>query len=148
MLRSYSLNAKQDRLAYAKNRYSSKFNAAKQLDMLSARELSSDEHSATDSSAPPSAEEDNATDPTTPLPEGTVMYSFDNATGPSSGSQVLSAVMDRAVERFHDLETTQLVRDEYELVDANGDSVKPRSKKGKRSAKRPSGREDDEYEFV
>lgn len=145
----HSLGPKQDRLAHVKSRYSSKSNAAKQLDILSACESSQeDELVGTDLSAPTSADEDNATDATAPMPQDTIMYSFDSARGPSSGSQILSTVVDRAVERFQDQETTQLVRDEYELVDGDGESIKPKSKKGKRSARRSAAREDAEYEFI
>jgi hypothetical protein len=45
------------------------------------------------------------------------IYSYDHATGPSTGSTVLGAAVDRAVERFESKVTESLVKDEYSVVD-------------------------------
>ena len=44
------------------------------------------------------------------------MYSYDAARGPHGGSQILSAAVTQALERFENKETEKLAK-EYEFVD-------------------------------
>jgi hypothetical protein len=60
--------------------------------------------------------------PSPPADAG-VMYSFDATRAPSHGSQILNAALAKAVERFEDRETVKLVKDEYEVLDDEGESV-------------------------
>lgn len=83
-----------------------------------------------------------------------VAYSFDAAKGPSQGSQILNVALARAVERFEEKETVKLVRNEYDVLDSEGESVGfVPGKKGKgrvvgerAAAGVPDA--DDDYEFV
>lgn len=45
------------------------------------------------------------------------IYSYDHPRGPTSGSQVLGAALDQAVQRFENKVTEALVHDEYSVVD-------------------------------
>jgi len=94
-----------------------------------------------DSSADEEVEEASAA----PQPDADITYSYDAAHGPSQGSQILSLALAKAVERFEDQVTHKLVKEEYEVLDNDGESL-PQSplKKGKRA----SGTEEDDYEFV
>nr|POE94251.1 hypothetical protein CFP56_16491 [Quercus suber] len=86
------------------------------------------------SSSDESAASDLEETPSPPVDAG-VMYSFDAARGPSQGSQILHAALNKAVQRFEDGETTKLVKDEYEVLDTEGEIVGDKSsKKGRKSA--------------
>ena len=63
-----------------------------------------------------SYDDDTADDGVEDSPD--ITYSFDYATGPSSGSWVLGAALDKAVARFEDRVTATLVHKEYSVVDA------------------------------
>jgi hypothetical protein len=80
--------------------------------------------------------------PSPPADAG-VMYSFDASRGPSHGSQILNSALAKAVEKFEDKETVRLVRNEYEIVDGDGETP---VKKGK--AKAEFVADEEEYEFV
>ncbi|KAF2769635.1 hypothetical protein EJ03DRAFT_312006 [Teratosphaeria nubilosa] len=84
------------------------------------------------------------------------VYSF-SARGPSHGSQILNAALAKAVEKFEERETVKLVKNEYEVLDDEGESVglTPVKSRGKSYAKvvkevAPSGgdMDEDEYEFI
>lgn len=106
---------------------------------------------ADDSSSSNSDFDENTTSP--PADAG-VMYSFDAASGPSHGSQILNVALAQAVERFNEKETTKLVKDEYEILDSEGESVGLTPvKKGKGKAQEVSAavaapEDDEDYEFV
>ena len=91
--------------------------------------------------------------PSPPADAG-VMYSFDAARGPTKGSQILNVALAKAVERFEDRETSKLVKDEYDVLNADGDTVVSPAKKGKSKAKSESVKAirvldaDEDYEFV
>ncbi|EEP82163.1 predicted protein [Uncinocarpus reesii 1704] len=64
-----------------------------------------------------------------------VFYSFDARSGPRAGEHILSAALNKAVERFEIKETEKLVR-EYELID------------DRESAESGYIADDDDYEFI
>jgi len=83
-----------------------------------------------------------------PEPDAEVTYSFDADKGPTHGSTILSNALAKAVERFESNMTDKLVKDEYEVLNSDGEFV-PRSpikKGGKRAAIHEQ--EEDDYEFV
>ncbi|KAK3100947.1 hypothetical protein LTR53_018710, partial [Teratosphaeriaceae sp. CCFEE 6253] len=69
-----------------------------------------------------SASDDYDETPSPPA-DAHVIYSFDAVRSPSQGSQILNAALAKAVERFEDREIKQLVKDEYEVLDDEGESV-------------------------
>nr|POE78677.1 hypothetical protein CFP56_62928 [Quercus suber] len=81
-----------------------------------------------------------------------VMYSFDAARAPSHGSQILHAALNKAVQKFEDGETTKLVKDEYEVLDTEGETVDSRpNKKGRGGAEAHAVKvpdADEDYEFI
>jgi hypothetical protein len=98
-----------------------------------------------------SAEEDPA-EPSA-APEAELAYSFDARAGPSHGSQILSIAVAKAVERYENNVTDQLVKDEYEVLNQAGEPVPVAAdhKSGK-AGKKPVADSvvvnEDEYEFV
>ncbi|WPH02901.1 Hypothetical protein R9X50_00576900 [Acrodontium crateriforme] len=82
-----------------------------------------------------------------------VMYSFDASRAPTHGSQVLTTALDKAVQRYEERETVKLVKNEYDMLDADGETVLPspmKKEKGKSmsavAARVPDA--DEDYEFV
>ena len=90
--------------------------------------------------------------PALPPPDLGVMYSFDAPKGPTEGSQILNVALAKAVQQFEEKETVKLVKDEYEVLDSEGESMglSPVKSKGKGKARDVPVLvdEDDEYEFV
>jgi hypothetical protein len=79
-------------------------------------------------------------------PDAEITYSYDANKGPTHGSTVLSHALSQAVERFENIATEKLVKDEYEVLPVNPeDLLTPIKKGGKRSA---MSTEEDDYEFV
>lgn len=96
-------------------------------------------------------------DETTPSPpaDAGVMYSFDASRGPSHGSQILNVALAKAVEKFEEKETVRLVKNEYDIIDSEGESVGlAPAKKGKAKAAKAAAEQvvvpdaDEDYEFV
>ncbi len=87
--------------------------------------------------------------PSPPADAG-VMYSFDASRSPSHGSQILNVALAKAVERFEEKETVKLVKNEYEILDSEGESIGLANvKKGKGTAKDVAvAGEEEDYEFV
>lgn len=113
---------------------------ARKHDMLEGTAVSDDSGSASDYDATPS-----------PPADAGITYSFDASRGPSQGSQILNAALNKAVKRFEDRQTVKLVKDEYEVLDDEGEAVALTAKKGKSKTKSapvhvPDA--DDDYEFV
>ena len=108
------------------------------------------EGTSTDESASSGSDFDEGTP--SPPPDAGVMYSFDAASGPSHGSQILNTALAKAVEKFEEKETVKLVKTEYEIVDSEGESIGLTPvKKGKGKAKAesvPVPDADEDYEFV
>jgi len=107
------------------------------------RGLMYDTAEATDSSADEEVEPSAA-----PEPDAEIAYSYDAERGPSHGSQVLGYAVSQAVERYENNATEKLVKDEYLVLDAEGEPIAGKS--GKRNAKEPQQAidEDDEYEIL
>lgn len=90
-----------------------------------------------------------------PAPDAGVMYSFDANRAPSQGSQIWTAAMAKAVERFEEKETAKLVSTEYDVLDSEGEVVgltPVKKSKGKGKAKVEKAAvvpdADEDYEFV
>ena len=87
-----------------------------------------------------------------------VTYTFDHATGPRAGADVLCNAVEAAAERFEHAQTERLVLDEYEVLDGDGEAaaVARRRRQGKAAAGRGQGKgkaesvrlEEEEYEFL
>ena len=91
-----------------------------------------------------SADEDVEHPSTAPAPDAGVAYSFDAPRGPSQGSQILGPLLDQAMERFEVRQTDKLIRDEYEVLEADAEAVTP----GPRVVRKGLTPEDEEYLFV
>ncbi|KAI9704542.1 MAG: hypothetical protein M1820_005616 [Bogoriella megaspora] len=100
------------------------------------------------SSGDSSADEDVTEASAAPEPDAGVTYSFDAKRAPTGGSQVLSEALAKAVERFENHETDRLVKEQYEVLDGEGEVVERRNtRKGGVKVAQTTGDEDD-YEFV
>ena len=80
-----------------------------------------------------------------------VIYSFDAARSPAHGSQILNAALAKAVEKFEDRETVKLVKDEYEVLNDEGESVGLTPAKGGKKEKAQAiivPDADEDYELV
>lgn len=77
-----------------------------------------------------------------PAPDAEVAYSYDAERGPTHGSQILNVALEKAIERYEIRETDKLIKNEYEVLDADGEPLSPTSKK------RHIAPEDADYEFV
>jgi hypothetical protein len=71
-----------------------------------------------------------------------IAYSFDATRGPSHGSQILNHALEQAIERYEVKETDKLIKNEYEVLDVNAETLSPLSKK------RNVAPEDEDYYFV
>jgi len=80
-------------------------------------------------------------------PDAQVAYSFDANRSPNQGSQVLGVALERAVERFENRETERIVKDEYLVLDSDGEPVAGQSNKAAKPARADRDDEDD-FEFV
>lgn len=109
--------------------------------MARKHDIINEQYSSGDSSADEDVEEASAA----PEPDAEIAYSYDAARGPSHGSQVLSMALAKAVERFENHATDKLVKEEYEVLDNDGESVT--SDKSRRT-KATAATEEDDYEFI
>ncbi|KAI9750993.1 MAG: hypothetical protein M1835_001296 [Candelina submexicana] len=92
-----------------------------------------------------SAEEDVDNEATTaPEPDADITYSFDAPRGPRKGSQILSLALAKAVETFEVKETDRIVKEEYEVLDENGEPVK----RGRATKKTKPEADYDDFELV
>lgn len=89
-----------------------------------------------------SADEEVEHPSSAPAPDAEIAYSFDAERGPSHGSQILNSAVDKAIERYEIRETDKLIKNEYEVLDPDGEVISPLPKK------RNTAREDEDYEFV
>ena len=79
------------------------------------------------------------------MPDADITYSFDAARGPSRGSQILGLALAKAIERYEVHATDKLIKEEYEVLDTDGESVASGpSRKGKKGA----AVDEEDYEFV
>ncbi|KAI4729489.1 hypothetical protein E4T49_02719 [Aureobasidium sp. EXF-10728] len=75
-----------------------------------------------------------------------ILYGFDSPRVPSHGSQILNTALAKAIEQYEDKETVKLVRNEYDILDADEEEAR---NLGHVSAKpKLLDAEDAEYEFV
>ena len=89
-----------------------------------------------------SADEEVEHSSTAPAPDAEIAYSYDAQRGPSHGSQILNVALEQALERYEIRETDKLIKNEYEVLDADGELLSPAPKK------RHVAPEDADYEFV
>lgn len=116
---------------------------------------SPDEVSLSEGDDNPSNHDDSFEHPSPPSPSDGVMFSFDAPRGPSEGSQILNAALKNAVQKFEEKETVKLVKDEYDVIDSEGESVGLATAKAKCKAKVREAPvlvsavgDDEDYEFV
>ena len=91
-----------------------------------------------------------------PFPgDTTVMYSFDAPSGPTRDTEILNVALAKAVQRFEERETVSLVKNEYDVLDSEGEVVAMSPvKKGKGASGKADSRPvmisdaDEDYEFV
>jgi hypothetical protein len=103
--------------------------------------LNKDINSASDESSS-SADEDVEHPSAAPAPDAEVAYSFDAKRGPSHGSQILTHALDKAIAQYEIKETDKLIKNEYEVLDAEAELLSPAPKK------RNVAPEDEDYFFV
>lgn len=116
------------------------------------QEILREKYAASDSSA----DEDVASPMAAPTPSAAdvVYFSYDAHGGPSHGSQILNAALAKAIDKYESKATDQIVKDEYDVLDANGEVVPsvpaPRGKKARRADRLVAVPliADDDYEFV
>lgn len=94
----------------------------------------------------------------TPSPpaDADITYSFDASRGPTQGNQIFNVALAQAVEKFEDRETVKLVKAEYDVLDADGESVASPAARKAQQAKGKASRmgatrvpdADEDYEFV
>ncbi|MBE7179974.1 MAG: hypothetical protein INR71_02005 [Terriglobus roseus] len=104
-----------------------------------------------------SADEDVVSPLAAPTPSADVYFSFDSQRSPSHGSQILNAALAKAIDKFENTATEKMVKDEYDVLDSNGDVV-PASPapaaRGKKARKTdhlvavPAVADDDDYEII
>jgi len=106
------------------------------------RAMAADKLEATDSSA------DEELEPViTQEPDAQVAYSFDADRSPNKGSQILGVALDQAVERFENKETERILKDEYLVLDSDGEPVAGQTGKLTKPV-RASHDDEDDFEFV
>ncbi|KAK5129702.1 hypothetical protein LTR08_002946 [Meristemomyces frigidus] len=116
---------------------------ARKQDMLEGAAVSDDSsNSASDYDETPS-----------PPADAGITYSFDAKRSPSHGSQILNVALAKAVEKFEERETVKLVKNEYEVLDDEGESVavtlgKKVKAKAKATTTSVPDAEEEDYEFV
>ena len=109
---------------------------------------------ASSSSANTSCASDYSDGTPSPPADADITYSFDAPRGPTQGSQIFNVALAQAVEKFEERETVKLVKDEYDVLDADGEVVASPARKGKEKVKaRVMGATrvpdaDEDYEFV
>lgn len=118
---------------------------ARKQDMLEG--TTSDEASSNNSAS------DFSEDTPSPAADADITYSFDASRGPTHGSQIFNVALAQAVEKFEERETVKLVKDEYEMLDADGEAVASPARNGKAKVSRGMGATrvpdaDEDYEFV
>lgn len=105
------------------------------------------------SSANSASDMDYSSDSPSPPADADITYSFDASRGPTQGSQIFNVALKQAVEKFEERETVKLVKDEYDVLDADGEVVaSPAGRKGKAKVSGMGATRvpdaDEDYEFV
>lgn len=107
-----------------------------------------------DDASPNNSASDYSDGSPSPPADADITYSFDAPRGPTQGSQIFNVALAQAVEKFEERETVKLVKDEYDVLDADGEVVASPARKGKEKVKaRVMGATrvpdaDEDYEFV
>lgn len=96
-----------------------------------------------DSSADEEIEEASAA----PVPDADIAYSYDAAQGPNHGSQILGLALAKAIERYEGRETDKLVKEEYEVLNTDGEPIAS-GPSGKGANKKDAAADEEDYEFV
>jgi hypothetical protein len=110
-------------------------------------------HTSDEGSSPNTASDFSDGTPSPPA-DADITYSFDASRGPTQGSQIFNVALAQAVEKFEERETVKLVKDEYDVLDADGEVIAGPARKGKEKVKvRAMGATrvpdaDEDYEFV
>lgn len=91
-----------------------------------------------------SADEDVDHPSVAPAPDAEITYSYDANRGPSQGSQILGHALAQAIERYEVRQTDKLIKDEYEVLDADAEVLSP----GPKVVRKGLSPEDEDYEFV
>jgi len=141
---NYNLKRRETKSAVASLAHGTKM--ARKHDVLEGTDTSANEDSSSSNS-------DHDEGVAAPAPDAGVMYSFDANRSPSQGSQILNTALAKAVERFEERETVKLVKNEYDVLDSEGESmgltpVKKSKGKAKTVEAARSDEEDEDYEFV
>ncbi|SMQ47324.1 unnamed protein product [Zymoseptoria tritici ST99CH_3D1] len=85
----------------------------------------SDDHPALSSSPSSGSNSESTSDLEADAPEAAeITYTYDHPTGPVAASEILTAALARAVERFEDAETVRLVKGEWDVLDEEGEVVR------------------------
>ena len=107
-----------------------------------------------DDASPNNSASDYSDGSPSPPADADITYSFDAPRGPTQGSQIFNVALAQAVEKFEERVTVKLVKDEYDVLDADGEVVASPARKGKEKVKaRAMGATrvpdaDEDYEFV
>jgi len=107
------------------------------------RDLQLEQAEVTDSSADEEVEPSAA-----PEPDSEITYSFDAKRGPNEGSQILGHAIAEAVERYEHKATEKLVKDEYLVLDFDGEPVASKNKKSIKPVAIVDTDDDSEYEIL
>lgn len=106
--------------------------------------LPSEAYTSSDSSADEEPIEASAA----PEPDADITYSFDADKGPSQGSQILNQALVQAIERYEDRKTHELVEDEYEVLDENGEAAQRKARRSAKGKKKATKSDDDDFVVV
>ena len=108
-----------------------------------------------DDASPNNSASDFSDGTPSPLADVDITYSYDAPRGPTQGSQILNVALAQAVEKFEERETVKLVKDEYDVLDVDGEVVASPARKGKEKVRARGGLgatrvpdADEDYEFV
>jgi len=107
--------------------------------------VSEQHHISGDSSADEDVEEASAAPEPVSEP-----VSYDVNRAPTQGSHILSIALAKAVDRFESAQTDKLVKNEYEVLDNEGETVTKKGRGLKVAVPKDPGMggEEDDYEFV
>lgn len=81
-------------------------------------------------------------------PQPDVIYSFDHYRSPSKGSQVLGHALAEAVDRYETKATEKLVKDEYLVLDSDGEPLTTSTKKASKALESAYVDDEDDYELL
>jgi len=110
------------------------------------------EGNTSDEASPNNSASDFSDGTPSPPADVDITYSFDASRGPTQGNQIFNVALAQAVEKFEERETVKLVKNEYDVLDADGESVAAPSRKTQAKARGMGATRvpdaDEDYEFV